>query len=114
MRILFVDNHTEFTATVVEQFLGGHDVVVVPTVAAAMERIASSTFEAVLVDYDLDDGKGDELVRWLRAEKTNAKVIAVSARDAGNEALVAAGVDAVCAKLNFSNIEGVIGSSAMT
>lgn len=107
MRILFVDNHPEFTAVVVATFLAADAVVVVPTIAGAKEQFASASFDVVLVDYDLDDGKGDELVRWLRAT-TAVRIVAVSARDHGNEALVAAGADAVCAKIHFSRIQSVL------
>jgi DNA-binding response OmpR family regulator len=108
VRILFVDNHPEFTASVVGLFLATHDVVVVPTIAGAKHKIESETFDVVLVDYDLDDGKGDELIRWLRAAGASAKLVAVSARDTGNDALVAAGADAVCGKLNFAKIAAVL------
>ena len=63
MKILFVDNHPEFTSTVIECFLRDDEVVVVPTVTAAKECFHGSWFDVVLVDYDLDDGKGDEFVR---------------------------------------------------
>jgi DNA-binding response OmpR family regulator len=57
MKILFVDNHPEFTSTVIECFLHDDVVGVVPTIEAAKERIQASRFDVVLVDYDLDDGK---------------------------------------------------------
>ncbi len=41
MRILFVDDHPEFTATVIEQFLREHDVIVVPTIEGASTLTAS-------------------------------------------------------------------------
>jgi DNA-binding response OmpR family regulator len=108
MRILFVDNHPEFTATVIASFLREHEVVVVPTIAGAKERLAASAFDVLLVDYDLDDGKGDELVRWLRGTDSGARIIAVSARDRGNEALVAAGANRVCPKIGFARIQAVL------
>jgi DNA-binding response OmpR family regulator len=108
VKILFVDNHPEFTSTVIDCFLREDDVVVVPTIAAAKERIQASRFDVVLVDYDLDDGKGDELVRWLRSIDLDAKVVAVSARDLGNEALIAAGANTVCAKTSFARIRTVL------
>lgn len=108
MKILFVDNHPEFTATVIATFLHAHDVTVVPTVAEAKARFAAAAFDVVLVDYDLDDGKGDAFVRWVRATTAGAKLVAVSARASGNEALVAAGVTAVCAKIEFARIAAVI------
>jgi DNA-binding response OmpR family regulator len=108
VRILFVDNHPEFTATVIEQFLRDHEVVVVPTIAAAKRHVETATFDVVLVDYDLDDGKGDELIRWIRRSDAQARLIAVSARDSGNAALRAAGADDVCSKLGFSSIRALL------
>lgn len=108
MKLLFVDNHADFTATVIECFLRDDEVVVVPTIAAAKERFQASQFDVVFVDYDLDDGKGDELVRWLRARDANAKIIAVSAREIGNEALVAAGANTQCPKPSFARIHTVL------
>jgi len=108
MRILYVENHPEFTAAVTSSFLADHEVVVVPTIADARAAIRTSRFDVVLVDYDLDDGKGDELVRWVRMSARGTKVIAVSARDDGNQALVRAGADAACPKLSFSRIGSVI------
>lgn len=108
MKILLVDNHPEFTSTVIERFLREEKVVVVPTVAAAKERIQASSFDVVLVDYDLDDGKGDDFLRWLRSIDANATVVAVSARDLGNEALIAAGANTVCPKTSFARIQAVL------
>ncbi|HEU0035183.1 MAG TPA: response regulator [Kofleriaceae bacterium] len=108
MKILFVDNHPELTATVIASFLRDHDVIVVPTIAAAKHSIESSTFDVVLVDYDLDDGKGDELVRWLRLRDPAAKIVAVSAHETGNAALVGAGACTVCAKTSFATIAAVL------
>jgi DNA-binding response OmpR family regulator len=108
MRILFVDNHPEFAASVTQSFLAAHDVVIVPTIAAARAAIQTARFDVALVDYDLDDGKGDDFVRWLRASEARVPMIAVSARDEGNAALVSAGADATCPKLLFRQIQGVI------
>jgi len=121
VRILFVDNHPAFTATVVATFLSNHEVVIVPTVAGARRALDGTgealvtPFDAVLVDYDLDDGKGDDLVRWIRSSADGTTtlmrcipIVAVSARDEGNTALVAAGADAACGKLAFATIESVL------
>jgi CheY-like chemotaxis protein len=108
VRILFVENHPEFTASVIQSFLVNDEVVVAPSITAAKSRIGESRFDVVLVDYDLDDGKGDEFVRWLRASRADSKIVAVSAREIGNDALLAAGADTSCAKLGFSQIETVL------
>lgn len=67
MRILFVENHAPFAQVAIAQFLAGHDVIVAPSLAAA--RAAKGPFDVVLIDYDLDDGKGDVLVRELVAAR---------------------------------------------
>ncbi len=107
MQVLYVENHARFAKLTVAQFLASHQVTVVPSVAAARETLAQSTFDVVLVDYDLDDGKGDELVKELQSQSHRPLVIAVSSHQTGNDALVAAGADAVCSKMQFSNIETV-------
>lgn len=108
MRILFVDNHPEFTSVVTHSFLATHEVVIVPTLAAARAAAEASEFDVALVDYDLDDGKGVEFVRWLRGAGYGLPLVAVSARAEGNEALVSAGANGVCAKIHFSAIQRVI------
>jgi len=108
VRILFVDNHAEFTAVVAKAFLAAHELVIVPTIAAARAATEGADFDAVLVDYDLDDGKGGEFVRWVRTVRPQLPLIAISARAEGNDALVAAGVDGVCAKIDFARIGAVL------
>jgi hypothetical protein len=62
MKILLVENHREFTSVVIPAFLSEHDVTVVTSCAAAREVLSGGSFDAVLVDYDLDDAKG---TRWF-------------------------------------------------
>jgi DNA-binding response OmpR family regulator len=111
MRILFVDNHPEFTSLVTSSLLAAHEVVIVATVAAARAAVAAaavSRFDIALVDYDLDDGKGVEFLRWLHSSRSQLPAVAVSARTEGNEALVAAGACGVCSKLDFARIQLVV------
>ncbi|MGA3267309.1 MAG: response regulator [Verrucomicrobiota bacterium] len=108
MKILFVENHAIFAEQVCHQFLAGHLVRVVSNLAAAREALAAESYDLLIVDYDLDDGKGDELVRACRVLHPELKVIAASAHDAGNAALVRAGASAVCGKMEFDEIGSVI------
>lgn len=68
MRILFVENHEVFAGTVCRTFLPGHEVQVVPSITRAMALLVEQTFDVVLTDYDLDDGKGDQLVSWMQKQ----------------------------------------------
>jgi hypothetical protein len=64
----------------------------------------------VLVDFDLDDGKGTELVRELTSEPGRPVAIAVPAHADGNAALVAAGAGAGCGKLGFGRVTNALRS----
>jgi DNA-binding response OmpR family regulator len=108
MRILFVENHQLFAETVVAQFLADHVVVIVPSVSAAIEAVRRTSFDVVLLDYDLDNEKGDVLLTRFRSDTCSVPVVAVSARLEGNEALVRAGAVAVCSKGDFSRIGEVL------
>jgi DNA-binding response OmpR family regulator len=108
MKILWVENHSQFARIATRQFLVGHDVCVVPSLDAAREAMAGNEFEVVLVDYDLDDGKGDELVRELLKKQNGPKVVATSSHEEGNQLLVEAGAHAICSKLRFGRIQEVL------
>jgi DNA-binding response OmpR family regulator len=92
------------------QFLAAHEVTVVPSIAAAKAALVSGAFDAVLLDYDLDDGKGACLVELIRRLPAPLPIVAVSAHDDGNDSLLAAGADAVCPKGRFADIERVLAS----
>jgi DNA-binding response OmpR family regulator len=108
MKILWVENNIRFVRTVCRTFLAAHAVTATPSIADAREFLETENFDVVLLDYDLDDGKGDEIARMLRLQTPRPIVIAVSAHEAGNTALEQAGVDAVCAKLQFTSIEDIL------
>jgi DNA-binding response OmpR family regulator len=108
VNILYLENHAVFAGQVTKQFLGAHQVTVVPSLAAARIALSSGTHELVLSDYDVDDGKGDEFVRECRAAHPRMPIIAVSSHDEGNATLVRAGASAICGKMEFDRIAEVI------
>lgn len=110
MRLLWVENHAGFVRVAGRQFLADHALTVVPSLGAAQEALAGGGFDAVLLDYDLDDGKGTELLAVLRQLTVPPAVIATSSHEDGNAALLAAGARAVCAKANFAKIGTVLAS----
>jgi DNA-binding response OmpR family regulator len=112
LRVLLVENHELFARTVVEAFLSDCDVTVCGSVDAATRLASAEQYDAILVDYDLDDGKGDEVVRRLRGGGSRARIIAISARDEGNEALLRAGANAVCRKADFALIRERVSSQS--
>lgn len=109
MRILFVEDQRVFAEMVVAQFLSDHDVVIVESIAAARATLISAPpFDAVLVDYDLPDGKGVRVVEALRGRRFPGLIVAVSAKDDGNAALRAAGAHATCKKAELHHISAVL------
>jgi len=108
MKILFVENHDIFAKQVTTYFLSAHEVTVLPSLLEARSSMVSNQYDLLLVDYDLDDGKGEELVRELRSAGNTIRIIGVSAREEGNAALRQAGVDAICSKMEFNRIQEFI------
>jgi DNA-binding response OmpR family regulator len=108
VKILFVENHSVFAEQAINRFLSEHQVTVVPSLFMARSQLANERFDLLLLDYDLDDGKGEELVRELREAGNKIRIIGVSAREEGNAALLRTGVDAVCSKMEFDRIKDLI------
>ena len=108
LKILFVENHSIFAQQATIHFLSAHQVTVAPSLSMARSSLAANQFDILFVDYDLDDGKGEELVRELREAGNKIRFVGVSAREEGNVALLQAGVDAVCSKMEFNRIQELI------
>jgi DNA-binding response OmpR family regulator len=108
LKILFVENHERFAQTVIKYFLSDYFITLVPSIAEAKAAFATETFDLALIDYDLDDGKGTELVQFLLAQERRPLMIAVSSHAEGNAALQEAGTDGVCRKADFAHIQTVI------
>ena len=107
MKILFVENHRLFAETVIDQFLRDHEIVLAATIAEARAAIHTE-FHVALVDYDLPDGKGTDVVRALRTIGFSGTIVAISSRDEGNAELRAAGANVTCSKKDFRRIADVI------
>jgi DNA-binding response OmpR family regulator len=106
--VLYVENHHVFAERVCSTFLAGCEVTVTPSLSEARSALVGEAFDLVLVDYDLDDGKGATFVRELKAVDYDAWVVGASARPEGNEELRAAGADAICPKAEFDSLGEVL------
>ena len=109
LKILFVENHLTFGEIVRDRFLSEHAVTIVPSIEQAVPQIDEQDYDLILVDYDLDDGKGDQVVRFARMKHPEIKIIGVSSHEQGNESLQFAGANRICSKLDFDNIAAIIG-----
>ena len=108
MNILWVENHAVFVRVAGKQFLAAHTVMVATSLAEARRALMEQTFDAVLLDYDLDDGKGASLLGFLETLPNRPAALAASAHETGNKARLEAGADAVCAKGQFEGVEAVL------
>ena len=108
MNILFLENHAIFADQVIREFLPGHTVKLVGSILQARDALAHEQFDLILSDYDLDDGKGTEFVQEYRKLRPLLPIIAVSAHEEGNRALLQAGASDVCCKMEFDRIQRVI------
>lgn len=114
MKILYVENHAVFAENVTRQFLSNHSVTVVPSLALARQALAESEFEVLLIDFDLDDGKGDVLARQVHSKSPLTTIIGVSAHEEGNAALRRAGAKLICSKMQFHQIQSLIEEATQT
>ncbi len=110
MKILYIENHEVFAKTVCNLFLSSYEVSLTPSIKLAKFLLETNNFDIVLVDFDLDDGKGDEITTWIKINYPGLKIIATSSHQAGNDKIILAGADSVCAKNNFKNIQTIIDS----
>lgn len=80
MRLLLVEDEKEMAGMIVAA-LGRQGMVVdhVPSLAEAREAIATTAHDAVLLDRQLPDGDGLELIPVLRARRAGVPVIVLSA-----------------------------------
>ena len=109
IRILFIENHAVFAKTVTQIFLAAYQVKVVPSMQSALEELKSnSRYHLILIDYDLDDCKGDEITKKIRQTYPDIKIIATSSHSKGNNLMFKAGAHAICGKMEFKKIQSVI------
>ena len=107
-KLLFVEHHSIFAPPAMIHFLSAQQATVVPSLSAARANLAADQCDLLSMDYDLADGKGEELVRALREAGNKILTIGVSAREAGKVALLPAGVNEICSKMEFNRIQELI------
>lgn len=108
MRILFVENQETFAQVVIRAFLKAHEVAVRTTLSAAREELSACAYDAALISFEMEDGNGVELVKYIRRTCGPMLIIGISAKDEENDWMKEAGADGVCNKMNFDRIEQVL------
>ena len=108
MKILFVEDNARFARVAVTSFLAEHEIRIVAEVATALRVLQEESFDALLVDYDLPDGKGASVVKFAASVVPAPFIVAVSSHDVGNAALKEAGANEICSKMRFSSINAIL------
>ena len=82
IRLLLVDDHSLFRESLVRLLEAEQDLTIAAqceSVAKAREILAKTTVDVVLLDYDLGDEIGTELLRGRDLRKSNFKILMVTA-----------------------------------
>ena len=82
IRLLLVDDHTLFRESLVRLLEAEQDLAIAAqceSVARAREILAKTTVDVILLDYDLGDEIGTELLRGRDLRKSNFKILMVTA-----------------------------------
>lgn len=108
MKLLWVEDNVRFARVAGREFLSGHEITLVPSLQAAREALRAWKFEGILLDFDLEDGKGSELMPDVQVLEPRPFIVAASAHTEGNTALLEAGADTACSKLEFFKIGSVL------
>ncbi len=115
-RILHVEDEPDISELISGIIAGFADLIPVRTNAEARQKLENETFDLVILDLQLPDGNGADLLPFLRQKnKKPTPVIVLSASDPGDE--LAARVSSVLIKSRISNeqildtIRGSISSS---
>jgi DNA-binding response OmpR family regulator len=83
--ILVVEDNELIRDAVTECFsVSGHHVTAVDTVHGALNELAASTFEALILDIKLPDGNGYTLAKEIRA-KNDVPIVFLTAKDSESE-----------------------------
>lgn len=106
IRILLVDDHTLFRESLARLLATEPDLRVVSQcsdISGAIEVLQRDQIDIVLLDYDLGDERGTDLLEELRARKSPAKVLMVTAGMTERTTLDALGAGAAGVLYKHSN-----------
>ncbi len=67
----------------------GYGVIATPSLVVAKSLLKERSFAATIVDVNLEDGNGLDLLRWLKAENISIKTLVVTARQDEEAAILA-------------------------
>lgn len=82
IEIYYIEDDEHIANAVKEYMEQKHNTVsIFPTIAAAKTALQHHTPEIILVDWNMPDGQGDMLCRWIRSRWQDLPIIFLTARD---------------------------------
>ncbi len=95
MRLLLVEDTEDVAEAIVASFLHRGDAIDrVDTVEAACDTLAVNDYEVVILDINLPDGEGTEVLRQLRRQRKPTPVLMLTARRAVEDRVAALDIGA--------------------
>ncbi len=104
-QLLYIEDNKAFREEVARTFLSEYAIEFATTVSDALEKCSKNRYDALLLDYDLAEGKGSD---FLREFDKSIPIIAVSAFEENNDILLGMGASVKCAKREMSKIADIV------
>jgi CheY-like chemotaxis protein len=104
MKILYCEDSEEFRKMTIENYLTDHQVTVVSDGREGIEVFDAMSFDLVLLDYEMREVHGPEVVRHIRKRDRKIPVVAVSMSDLLNEKLLALGATLAVPKRHIEDL----------
>jgi DNA-binding response OmpR family regulator len=108
MKILFIEDNLEFQEHVIRVFLAEHEVASAYDGGSGIELFENMSFDLIILDYQMDQIHGPEVMQHIRGNFSDIPVIAMSMEDRLNDRLLALGADVALPKRAIENLPGVI------
>ena len=108
MKILLVEQHAQFANVVIDQFMKDLNIEIQTSLQDAWTALSDGEFDVALISDKYDDGTGEELLTSIKSNNLTVKTVAIAAYEDSNLKLRDAGADAICSKMDFSDIQTVI------
>lgn len=111
-RILMVDDDANLRESVRDNLeLEGYDVSEAGSQAEALDRVAKGSFDVILMDYNLPDATGIDVIRRIRKTNTESQILMLTAHaslDAALKAIQESVYDFLTKPVDFEHLKRVI------
>ncbi|MBI4425497.1 MAG: hybrid sensor histidine kinase/response regulator [Elusimicrobia bacterium] len=114
-RILVVDDDANLRESAKDNLeLEGYEVDEAGTGAQALSRVASAAYDVILMDFNLPDGTGIDVIRGIRKTNTESQILMLTAHaslDTALKAIQESVYDFLIKPVDFNHLKRVIGKA---